>query len=165
MQWVLDRVNILEQDFETAVTNIDQADLALADYLQANNLEQLSWAELVLISGAVNEGNILYNPSDAGFAKLTTDQRVELSRLLRNKSVMEWDYSIRSKRYISNSVDVENETFVLYYSDSIADIEKNSGIGSVMAISVSFFVGFLFSIVWIMVMMWWKKAPELKDED
>ena len=163
--WAEIAIQSINHDEEMATSQIDvaqqavkSADTALLTYLDDNGLVDLTWVDLVAITGVGDRLNTIYD-SNKIYPPLTTTQREELTKLVRQKDLEEWNFNQVSHSVLSGTVASENQAVVI---NKAIQSERSNLLLAYLMIPLGVLCGFLLAIGLILIMDWWKNSQALE---
>lgn len=155
VDWIIENSNQSETDFNSAVKQVTTATSELNSYLQSNNLGDLSWYELVLVTGVTTPENVSLGSITRELPKISAKQRNEISALLRKKEAAEWNYTMISQDVLTSKYQSNLRVRVV---NKAIEAENSSILGSVLIIPLGVILGLLISLIWILIEDWWKNS-------
>jgi hypothetical protein len=163
--WAEIATRSINHDEEMATSQIDaaqqaanSADAALLTYLYDNGLADLTWVDLVAITGVGDQLNTIYD-SNKIYPPLTLIQRKELTNLVRQKDLAEWNFNQVSNSVLSSTVASKHQAEVI---NKAIRSERSNRLLAYLIIPLGVLCGFLLSIVLILIWDWWKNSQPLE---
>jgi|GEM_PF-3970131 len=153
--WLQQRSNSLSGHLATAQIDVQNADKALAEYLQSIGSGNLSWIELVAITGVSEDGEINVYLDHTTLPNLTVEQKETLSQLMRQKTISEWNYMQISKAALTSAQNSAQRIMIL--NKAMKTVEKHI-LGGIMAIPVGMILGVFIACAWVLLADWWKNS-------
>ena len=92
------RTEFADEEIQKAQALIDTADLNLANYQKKNKLENLTWVDLQILTGVVEESTITVIGDSKELPTLTVSQKTALSNLVRQKILAGMEFHFINKR-------------------------------------------------------------------
>lgn len=160
VSWILENMN-QSTDLEAATKEVNAVTSELNNYLQSHNLGDLSWYELILITGVSTPESISLSSLTKDLPPVTAKQRIELSEILRKKEAAEWNYSIISQDILSNQYQANLRVRVV---NKAIEAEDTSILGSIIMIPLGLFIGLLIALIWIFMEDWWKHEEQINGK-
>ena len=145
----------INADLENANTEVTKTSAAIANFLQVNNLNDLTWYDLVALTGIGSSDNLTIGDNSRVLPNISSKQRLELGELIRQKGVAEWNYSRISQNFLLNNYQVDLRLKVL---NRATKAEDESILGSVLIIPLGVFAGLFIALIWILFKDWWKSS-------
>jgi hypothetical protein len=142
------------------------------EYLQENGLSQLSWVDMQILTGVGLSGSVLQPspdtvlPSSPGIVlqpnteqrspSISSTQRLEISKLMRNYLIAQTEYNdieaVAIKTRYALAVD---RPMVLTYASLPAPSGKTK---IVRAAALGAAAGLVLAVFWIFLQIWWQKG-------
>jgi len=143
-------LSIVNEDLKSAEVELENAEAILLAYLEDNELQDLSWAELAQITGIDMPNTVIYPTAPAS---LSMEQRATISTMMRNIVQAKANFSnVYSNFLLIDQNHWLNNAIVVNYAPTITDIENqqrksNDYIFAIMAgVFLGFVVGFFIII-------------------
>jgi capsular polysaccharide biosynthesis protein len=167
--WADSSVKLINRDDEIAKNEIstiqqtlDSADSALFAYLQQTGLGSLTWVDLVSITGVTNDQlNMTLLDITKDYPKLTSKQKIELTNLVRQKMLAEWNFTRVNESILSNHVPMDLRAKVL---NRAYQSEKTNILTPYLMVPIGLILGFLVAVVWILIKNWWDNSDPVANE-
>lgn len=156
--WLQQNSNSLGDNLATAQADTQNADKALAEYLQSIGLGKLTWMDLVAITGVGDNGSIMVYPDQTSLPTLTVKQKDTLSQLMRQKTISEWNYMQISKAALTSAQNSAQRIMIL---NKAMKTEEKHILGGIMAIPVGMVLGVFIACAWILLADWWKNSARM----
>ena len=145
---------IAKLDIETAQQVVNSADEALLKYLYRNGLGDLTWADLVAITGAGDQPSTTSDNSKL-YPSITSAQRIELANLVRQKNLAEWNFNRIGHSVLSNTVSSEHRAMIINEAE---ESERSDKLLTYLIIPMGVLCGFFLAVVIILIKDWWKNS-------
>lgn len=147
----------LHTELDLAQQSAISADSTLITYLYKNGLGDLSWADLITITGVRDQLNTVIINDENPYPYITAKQRLELSDLVRQKKLAEWNYDQVSQSILSTTNFTENRAQVI---NKAIDFDASNQLSTYLIIPLGVLCGFLLAIIWILLKDWWKNSQQ-----
>lgn len=148
-------------DLELLESQVEEATIAINNYLQAQNLTNLNWYDLFLLTGEEFSDVIMSSPSQ-NLPQLSMKQRNELTILVRQKKIAGRNYENLNDQILETTYLPEKRVRLL---NKAFEAENSSIISSALFIPLGVFIGLLIALIWILLEDWWKHSADTKSED
>jgi capsular polysaccharide biosynthesis protein len=144
-----------QAELDDAQKIVDSTDSDLLAYLQKNGLSELTWADLVAITGVEDGNSTIIVDNTKTYPSLTANQKIDLAGLIRQKVNAEWNYGqVRSDVY-SNTVPSQDRATMI---NKALGSERDGQELDYLIIPLGILCGFSVAVIWILFHDWWKKS-------
>ena len=147
-----------------AQTVLSDADRALVDYLKKNNLVQLTWADLEILTGTGLAGNVL-TPSSPDWPQISSEQRLSIATLMQAK--LDADSAYEYARGQSIQVRAALAVKPLAVLNYAITPEKKSSPKTLLNTALGLVAGGMLGVFWVFAAGWWQndEADKLDQKD
>jgi hypothetical protein len=147
-----------------AKATVEDADRVLVEYLQENGLSQLSWVDMQILTGVGLSGSVLQPSSESVLQpnseqkgpSISSNQRLEISKLMRNYLIAQAEYNnieaVAIKTRYALAVD---KPVVLTYATLPEPPNKAK---TALAVVLGAGAGLGLAAFWILLQNWWQKG-------
>jgi len=140
---------------------VDSADSALINYLQQKGLSDLTWVDLVAITGIEDQSVSTILDTTKQYPTMTAEQKMVLTDLVRQKMLAEWNFSRVNESVLRNQVPNDLRAVIL---NRAYQPEETKTLTPYLMIPLGLILGFLVAVVWILIKDWWDNSIPLTDE-
>jgi len=150
----------LAVEAETQSAQAD-ADRALVDYLKKNNLDQLTWSDLEILTGIGLAGNVL-TPSTPDWPQISSEQRLSIAALMQAKL----DADVAYEQARNQSIQVRAAFAVkppAVFNYAIAP-ENPVSPKTLMNTALGLVLGGMLGVFWVFAVAWWRGSEAEEDK-
>jgi len=155
VQMINDTGESLRTELNTAQQAVISADSALITYLYRNGFGDLSWADLIAITGVRDQSSMIIVNNEKIYPSFTAKQRIELTDLVRQKQLAEWNNDQVNQSVLSTKNFSENRALVI---NKAKQLDTSNQLSTFLIIPLGVVCGFLLAIIWILLKDWWKNS-------
>ncbi len=144
---------LLQTDVEKARIRLEELDIELSTFLLNSGLQNLSWTEMIAITGGSDTSGIAILESSLPLPEVPLSKRDEIKKLVRKINLAQWEYYDISKQLIAKEYVTNQNAFVLNHAEQA---ENEMNLLDKLAIPLGTVVGFFIAILYILLANWWK---------
>jgi uncharacterized protein involved in exopolysaccharide biosynthesis len=145
--------SLLSTEVEQSRTRLEELDNELSAFLSSSGLQELSWVEMIAITGGTDTSNIAILESSRPLPIVPLSKRNEIKKFVREINIAQWEYFDISKQAIAKQYVINQNAFVLNHAQR-AEIE--SSLFDKLAIPLGAVLGFFLAFLYILLANWWK---------
>ena len=145
--------SLLSTEVEQSRVRLEELDNELSAFLSSSGLQDLTWVEMIAITGGADTSNIAILESSRALPNVPLSKRNEIKKYVREINIAQWEYFDISKQAIAKQYVINQNAFVLNHAQR-AEIE--SSLFDKLAIPLGAVLGFFLAFLYILLANWWK---------